>query len=98
MKNFAKTDLFVPISHNNLLKQLKFMMSLLYLLTRMDSIASEGYRAVKQIVKENKQKLANIASRGKATWAKITYFADSLFQNFVRRLYRYISKRREDIY
>ena len=80
VKMFAKSNLYVPILQDDLVKQLKSMIGLLDSLTGPGSIASEGYCAVLSMIKENKTTLANIATRTEAAWAKIAYFADRLFQ------------------
>ena len=85
---FAKSDLYIPESFDDLVKHLHIMINFLDLLTGAQSIASQGYRASLNKVKALKMQLIapDNSSLTKMLWAKIAFFGDGAFQTFVRKL------------
>ena len=96
VKVFAKQDLTLPRSLEDLQKQVSSMIKFLNLLTGAGSIASSGYRKFGDIIDEYDMKLSELAEEVEGLWARLAHFADCVFQHFVRKLRRHINNKKEN--
>ena len=97
IKMFAKSDLYLPRSFDELTKQVATMVQFLDMLTGTNSLASEGYRALQRKLEDLEMPLISHenSSGSKLLWAKIAFFGDGIFQAFVRKMLVVLSELQE---
>jgi len=85
VKMFAKTDLYIPKTSDELQKQLETLLGLLKLLNGEENIAIQGYQlGLGQIIKHQTSLAMIEAQENKGMWAKLAFMMDTTFQSFLR--------------
>lgn len=91
VKLFAKSDLHVPKSFDELAKQLDCTVKFLQSLNGVHNIGVQGYQTALKFLHENEQELAQLATRRPSVWAQLAFAFDTVFQRFLRRFTQIIS-------
>jgi hypothetical protein len=96
VKLFAKSDLHVPKSFDELAKQLDCMVKFLQLLNGTHNIGVQGYQTALRILHGNEQELAQLATRRPSVWSQLAFAFDTAFQRFLRQFTQIISTTGEE--
>lgn len=85
VKMFSQSDLYIPSSLDELIRQIECMIRLLDLITGDHSIATAGYREALYQLRLHGKKLVALSKRS-SLWVRIGFFIDQVFQSFVTEL------------
>lgn len=85
VKMFAQSDLYLPTSLDELVRQIESMIRFLDLITGDHSVATGGYREALYQLRIYGKKLVALSKRS-SLWVRIGFFIDQVFQSFATEL------------